>query len=145
MKRVLYVECNEDGTAGGSHKILADLVTRLSPAYQPVVLFYQDNFWVERLRKTGIEVCTWDAIRFEEGLRFQSGGKLTTLWTLIGAIARRRRFLRDMRVDLIHLNNSPVHGYDDWLPAAMLTGIPCATYAMGNVWREPNPLRRGLM
>ena len=33
---------------------------------------------------------------------------------------------------MVHLNNSPFVGYDDWLPAARLVGIPCVTYKMGN-------------
>lgn len=45
-------------------------------------------------------------------------------------------------MDLVHLNNSPFVGYQDWLPASRLAGIPCTTYAMGDAFREPRATRR---
>ena len=96
-RRVLYVESNEDGTVGGSHKILFDLVTRLSPAVQPTVLFYQDNLWAERLRERGVDVRTWDAHRQEERKGLREGGKVSTALTLAGSIRYRRSFLRRER------------------------------------------------
>ena len=132
-RRVLYVESNEDGTVGGSHKILFDLVTRLSPAVRPTVLFYQDNVWADRLRERGIDVRTWDAHRKNERRGLREGGKVMTALTLAGSIRYRRTFLRSEKFDLVHLNNSPFVGYDDWLPACRLAGIPCTTYVMGGL------------
>ncbi len=132
-KRVLYVEQNEDGTVGGSHRILADLVVRLSSAYEPVVVFYQDNPWVEKLRAAGIEVEAWDERRCEE-----SGGRgpFGTLVNVAAQVRHRRRFLRDARIDAVHLNNAPYVGADVWIPACRVVGIPCMTYAMGYGPRE---------
>ncbi len=144
MKRILYVEGNEDGTVGGSHKILVDLVTRLSPEYEPVVLFYQDNRWAEYLRAEGLEVHAWDDVRKEELARF-AGGKLRTLMAVAWGISWRRRFLRTNRIDLLHLNNSPHGGREDWLPAALLEKIPCAVYAMGGAQVRAGWLGRALM
>lgn len=45
----------------------------------------------------------------------------------------------------MHLNNSPVTGYDDWLPAARLARVPCVVYGMGPVHRISNPMRRSLV
>ncbi len=130
--RVLYVEPNEDGTVGGSHKILYDLVVRLSPEFHPTVLFYQENLWAERMREAGVDVVCWEEERQGELRGLKKGGKVSTGLTLAGAIRRRRELLREGRFDLVHLNNSPFVGYDDWLPAARLCGIPCVTYKMGN-------------
>jgi glycosyltransferase involved in cell wall biosynthesis len=127
------VESNEDGTVGGSHKILYDLVIRLSPAYRPTVLFYQDNVWAERLKERGIDVRTWDEYRQRERRGLKEGGKMSTAVTLAGSIRHRKNFLRDEGFDLVHLNNSPFVGYDDWLPAARLAGVPCTTYVMGGL------------
>jgi glycosyltransferase involved in cell wall biosynthesis len=145
MSRILLVENNEDGTVGGSHKIQADLVTRLSREFEPVVLYYQDNLWAERLRAAGLEVHTWDEVRRREKQEYAAGGKVGTLVTLAKAIAFRRRFIREQGIALVHLNNSPFNGLDDWLPAARLAGVPCVVYAMGDAHREPNPFRRWLM
>ncbi|MEJ2538835.1 MAG: glycosyltransferase family 4 protein [Gemmatimonadota bacterium] len=131
-KRILYVEPNEDGTVGGSHKILYDLVVRLSPNFHATVLFYQDNIWADRLKERGFDVLTWDDIRSGELRGLKSGGKVSTGLALAGAIRRRRQLLREGHFDMVHLNNSPFVGYDDWLPAARLVGVPCVTYKMGN-------------
>lgn len=132
-RRILYVESNEDGTVGGSHKILFDLVTRLSSAYRPTVLFYQDNVWADRLKERGIDVRTWDEYCRQERKGLQEGGKVMTALTLARSIRHRRSFLRDEEFDLVHLNNSPFVGYDDWLPASRLAGVPCTTYVMGGL------------
>jgi hypothetical protein len=55
--RILYIEANEDGTVGGSHRVLFDLVCNLDRTqYEPVVLFYQDNAYASRLRALGVDV-----------------------------------------------------------------------------------------
>ncbi len=145
MKRVLYVELNEDGTVGGSHRIQADLVTRLPDELEPVVLHYEDNRWARRLAAGGVEVHTWDEVRRREVDAMNAGGRLTTARVLASMVQTRRRFLRDHRIDLLHLNNSPFQGRDDWLPAALLAGVPCAVYGMGDAMPEPSAFRRWLM
>ncbi|MEQ9400302.1 MAG: glycosyltransferase family 4 protein [Longimicrobiales bacterium] len=142
MPRILYVEANEDGTVGGSHKVCVDLITRLSDRYEPVMLFYEDNVWTGRLRARGIEVVTWDEIRAIERQGLKEGGKLSTATALARGVMRRRSFLREKDIDMVHLNNSPFVGYDDWLPAARLARVPCVAYGHGGLGYEPNPLRR---
>ena len=73
-KRVLLIECNEDGTIGGSHQALFDLVRSLDKArYEPVVLFYQSNIYEEKLRALGIEVHSFEEVRKRE-LRIRNLG-----------------------------------------------------------------------
>lgn len=145
MTRVLYVEANEDGTVGGSHKLLFDLVTRLSPEFEPVVLFYEDNIWAERLADEGVETITWDAVRASERPGLTTGGKLSTAVTLARAVARRRNLIRDREIDLVHLNNSPYVGFDDWLPASRLSKVPCMVSAMGKPAAARNRVARALI
>jgi glycosyltransferase involved in cell wall biosynthesis len=142
MSRILFVELNEDGTVGGSHCIQADLITRLPAEYVPVVLHYQDNSWADRLRGLGVEVHVWDHVREEERAAIAEGGKVSTGRAMLRLIRTRARFIEEHGIDMVHLNNSPFQGLDDWLPAARLAGVPCVTYAMGDARREPNPLRR---
>ena len=136
-KRVLFVEANEDGTVGGSHQVLLDMATHFDRALvEPVVMFYEDNRFAELTESAGIETVRWDDVRRAERDVQESGRKVAKLGAVVGAIARRRRFIRDHRIDLIHMNNSPRTGRDDWLPAARLAGIPIVASARG----DANPL-----
>jgi len=131
--RILLVETNEDGTVGGSHRGLADLALGMRhSAYEPVVLFYQDNRYVANLRDAGVEVHVYDDVRATERRIRSTCGRLARLADAFRAIGRRRSTLRALNIALVHMNNSPAAGYDDWLPAARLAAIPCITFAMGD-------------
>lgn len=130
--RVVLIEACEDGTVGGSHQALFDLATQLDRRFfEPVVVFYQNNRFVDLLRGRGVEVILYDKARASERaphLTGHFGGKLRSVAT---APIRRARFLRRHRIELVHLNNSPAIGYDDWLPAAKLVGVPCVAHSCG--------------
>jgi glycosyltransferase involved in cell wall biosynthesis len=145
--RVLHVEVNEDGTVGGSHQALYDLVKRIDrDLYQPVVLFYQDNVFSNALRAAGVEVITFERERERELAVRRSGRPVSKLLDIIfGAIHRRSRLLRSRSIDLLHLNNSPATGFDDWLPAARLSGIPCITSVMSVAPAVSGRIKRALM
>lgn len=140
--RVLLIEVNEDGTVGGSHQCLADLVDRLDRAeWTPRVVFYQDNRFAKAMAERGVEVEAWDAQRARERRRVVGLPGLRALETVLrlaGAIAARVRYLRRHRIELVHLNNSPCVGFDDWLPACRLLGIPITAHARGP-WFDPGP------
>jgi glycosyltransferase involved in cell wall biosynthesis len=137
-RRVLFVEANEDGTVGGSHQVLYDMIREMNRAvYEPVVLFYQDNRFATLCREAGFEVVVWTDIRQREIEANHSSGPLGKLIALQRAIARRKAFLRSHRIDLVHMNNSPRTGRDDWLPAARLHGVPIVASARGDA--EPLP------
>jgi glycosyltransferase involved in cell wall biosynthesis len=133
--RVLLVEMNEDGTDGGSHQSLFDLATRLDRrAFQPSVLFYEENRFADYLRDEGVIVHIWKAQRDLEKERWFRTGiprKANAAWKTLGAIMRRFRLLRNERLDLVHLNNSPCVGFDDWLPAARLARVPITCHSRG--------------
>lgn len=145
--RVLCVEVNEDGTVGGSHQALFDLVKGMDrERFEPVVLFYQDNSFVGRLAALGVEVHTFEREREREIALRRGGGRLSKAADiLVGAVRRRVRFLRAHSIGLVHLNNSPALGYDDWLPAARLAGVPCIVSVMSIAPESVGAVRRMLM
>lgn len=127
------VESNQDGTVGGSYQALFDLATRIDRAqFEPIAMFYRNNLFASRLRAEGVEVVLFDEIVQKERVTLESGGRVAKLFGLGSAVLRRWRLLRRLRIDLLHLNNSPGIGNDDWLPAARLFGIPCVASAMGD-------------
>jgi glycosyltransferase involved in cell wall biosynthesis len=131
--RILHVEGNEDGTIGGSHRALVDLVLGIDrERFTPVVLFYQGNSYAETLRAKGVEVLLYERERTRERYIRHEGGRARKLLDFAAAVTRRARLIREHRIDLVHLNNSPLFGYSDWLPAARVAGRPCMTFAMGD-------------
>jgi glycosyltransferase involved in cell wall biosynthesis len=132
-RRVLLVEANEDGTVGGSHQVMFDTVVRVNrERFEPVVCFYQNNVFAERLRSVGVEVQLLDSFRQRERARQVKASKGGRFLELGRSILRRTRLLQEWRISLLHLNNSPQVGYMDWLPAARLAGVPAVVSAMGD-------------
>lgn len=143
--RVLIVESNEDGTVGGSHQALYDLALRIDKRrYEPIALFYQDNVFVKRLRERGIQVVVFSDVVGHEREKNRSGYRAGKALRFAGAVVRRRSELRRLQIDLLHLNNSPGVGSDDWLPAARLAGIPCVVTAMGDAGTPRSMIHRWL-
>lgn len=131
--RVLYVEANEDGSVGGSHQVLFDMVSEIDRSVvEPLVLFHQDNRFAEAFRGIGVTVVTWDEVRKAEKAVQDSGKKVAKVRGFLQAIQSRKSLLDDMKVDLLHMNNSPRSGRTDWLPAARLAGIPVVAAARGD-------------
>ena len=127
------MENNRDGTVGGSHRALYDLVRNLDRGrFEPVVVFYQDNPFAERMRQVGVEVWLWDDVAPGDLDRRHRRliGKVTHQ---ARAVRHRVRFLRRVRASLVHMNNSPIAGIDDWLPAARWLRIPCIAHSRSAV------------
>lgn len=143
-RRILLVEANEDGTTGGSHRALVDLVSHFDRTrFEPVVLFYEHNEAEPLL--AGCEVHVWAEIRRRERRHHGPVGVWRQASGVLPALVRRMRFLRRARIDLVHLNNSPALGYEDWLPAAWLLGIPCVAHARGEFWLTRRWIGRAMM
>lgn len=139
-RRVLFVEANEDGTVGGSHRALVDLVAHLDRRrWTPVVLAYQTN---ALLASTGVETHFWDDVRAEERRHLGPGGLAKRVRAGVPAVRRRVAFLRAQRIDVVHLNNTPAVGYEDWLPAARLARVACVAHVRGEFWRSRRWLGR---
>lgn len=144
-RRVLIVEITHGGTFGGSHQALYDLARHLDPArYRPIVMFYEDNPYAERLRGLGIRVVIWEAAwQREHGTR-RRWFSPARVGSMASAVARRLAFIRRERIDLVHVNNSPSYGFYDWLPAARLAGVPIVTHLRGELYPIRNPAVRFL-
>lgn len=124
--RVLYVEANEDGTVGGSHRALFDLVRHLDRRrFEPRVLFYQSNPYEVKFQEHGVPVTCWEEVREQERGR---PGIPARIVNQLAAVRCRLRYLRDHRIDLLHLNNRPLAGLWDWLPAARIAGVPAIAH-----------------
>ena len=138
MKRILYCESCSDGTAGGSHQALFDSIRLQDPKeFGAIVVFYEENRFVQPLRDLGAAVHIWSEAHSSEREDASASSFIRKGVGLLRSILRRRRFLRSQRVDLVHLNNSPHFGYDDWLPAARSLGIPCIVNVMGGPYEQP--------
>src|ERR1700722_1903817 len=144
-RRVLYVEFNEDGTVGGSHRAVFDLVRHLPrDRYDPVVLYYQDNVYAARLRALGVQVIVVADARARERTVNTQRGVLRRRAQQLWGIWWRRQLLRRERIDVVHLNGSPYIGGDDWLPAAWLAHIPCVVTALSIIPSTHGPVHRVL-
>jgi glycosyltransferase involved in cell wall biosynthesis len=143
-RRVLYVEFNEDGTVGGSHQAVFDLVRHLPrDHYEPVVLYYVENPFAERLRARGVQVIIAEP-RAREKAVYKNGGRISRLAQVLKGVWWRRQLLRRERIDVVHLNGSPFIGADDWLPAARLAGVPCVVTALSIIPSTHGPVHRML-
>jgi glycosyltransferase involved in cell wall biosynthesis len=138
--RVVLIEGNRDGTVGGSYQCLHDLARHMDRSrFEPVAVFWHDNRFAAELRNAGVEVHLLES---SGGQDRGSGGRLGRL---LAAVAYRRRFLRMLRAEVLHLNNSPEVGYTDWLPAARLLRIPVLTHARAPAPRISGAVRRRMV
>lgn len=133
--KILTVEMAEDGTVGGSHKMLASIVGEMEPlGYESAVLFYQDNPIATSMRDAGRHVETWDVVRAEER---GATGLIGRLRRWVAGVGRRRRMIRDVGADVVHLNNLPTQTIEYWFPACWLERVPVVSHARGVMSPRP--------
>lgn len=140
---IAFVESSFQGTIGGSHHSLYYLVQALdSQRYRAVVVFYEDNAMRQRFEQLGAQVVVLAEPR---GVRLIAPlpvllkslnvirKPVNSLVNFIAATLRpmvaRHRWIRQQRIDLVHLNNNPFDG--DWVLACRLLGIPCVAHQRG--------------
>ncbi len=129
---MLFVEFNEDGTVGGSHKAMAETLLALPKhGFEPLACFNEENRFADLLRTGGVPVHVVAAARRQEREGLSGGLAARRLAVHARKIARRVGWLRAWGVDLLHLNNHPALGSGDWIPAALLLGIPVVSSARG--------------
>ena len=142
MRRILYVEFTADGSVGGSHHSLLHVLRRLDPVrYRPLIAFYQDNPLVPEFRELTSEIVFLQRPSRAPGHRPLLLRRADYLVRGLAAPAwRAARLLRSRAVDLVHLNNSVVHG-EEWMLAARLAGTRCVVHQRGYGYgRESNRL-----
>ena len=137
--RVLYCESNVDGSVGGSHSCLLNLVGSLDrERYQPIVVFYEAHSLLDRFQ----QVATTMVLPQDRPVRWGERGRIPTA---IPAIAARRAinaigvvqsitgktaFIRKHGIGLVHLNNSLTR-HHEWMCAARLARVPCIVHERG--------------
>lgn len=134
---VLYVEENQDGTTGGSHYCLLDLVKAINKnEFDSHVMFYESNKVVNKLKRESIvyifnKPLPVNLVRKRKNSRllflFRASILLkfiqfpinifrTNLWPIAFFVY----YILKNDIHIIHLNNT-VFTYFDWLVAAKLT------------------------
>jgi glycosyltransferase involved in cell wall biosynthesis len=143
-RRILFVEQNMDGTVGGSHFCLLDLLSNLDrDRFEPMVLFYQANPLLDRFEKLApvlvVPPPSPVRLRGSSGAGPDRSADIATIFlqkslnmarVSMGSAYRWQRLLARHRIDLVHLNNS-IFGVSEWLIAARLSGSKCVCHQRG--------------
>jgi glycosyltransferase involved in cell wall biosynthesis len=160
VERILYIEANLDGTIGGSHYCLLEIVKRIDRnKYTPFVSFYRDNVLVSEFQK----YCNVIVLNLTTGLIIKkdypnlyifSKKFFLSRWLLhlyqktFNLIKYSLLFYLKIiyiifkrKINLIHINNAPV--LTPWLIAAKLFRRKCISHVRGN-W-EPTPLHKAFV
>lgn len=151
-RRILYVQLGS-GVGGGIINGLYPIVAGLDrDRYEPIVLFYWPNPYRQRFEALGVKTLLFAKPKpwkhpipivqaQKTGLvtRLQKGkSRCGTLYHVLGSylrlgyyipqILRLARCMRNLHIDLVHLNSSGIgHGREIVL-AAKLTGLPCVCH-----------------
>ncbi len=156
-QKILFIDANLDGTIGGSHYCLLEIVQVIDrKKYEPVVLFFEHNSLKEDFEK----VCIVHVFERNNRLNFRQSLPLSLrripliqslfvsvqkvgnlfLYT-IPEFIRILFFLKKSRIELVHINNAPY--LSDWLLACKIMGIKCTAHLRGN-WK-PGWFRKKLI
>ena len=134
-KRILYIESNKDGTIGGSYYSLLYLLQGLDrEKYELVVMFCETNVLIPEYEKIA-EVIIYDfdpsiympVENATEVVRFVP----KFLKHVVFKQAPLMRKLREIKPDLVHLNNGYIHNHE-WMLACRLSGIPIIAHDRGS-------------
>ncbi|MGB0129014.1 MAG: glycosyltransferase [Rhodocyclaceae bacterium] len=158
-KKLLLIEANTDGTIGGSHFCLLEIVQRIDRnKYEPIVLFYERNSLEDTFRAScpvfivpsakpfnlSRHIPPWlngiNAIRFSLSI-IQKLANFASI--VIPGFFWAMAFIARSRIDIVHLNNCP--DLSDWLIASKLLGVKCSAHLRGNWKPAPRSFQRWLV
>ncbi len=134
-KRILYIESNKDGTIGGSYYSLLYLLQGLDrEKYELVVMFCEPNVLIPEYEKVA-EVIIYD---FDPSI-YMPIENLTEVVRFVPKFLKHvvfkqvplMRKLREIKPDLVHLNNGYIHNHE-WMLACRLSGIPIIAHDRGS-------------
>lgn len=137
--RVLYCESNVDGTVGGSHSCLLNLVANVDRRrFEPLVVFYEAHSLIDRFKAVATTMVLPQDTPVRWGERQQGLLALPMVAARRGvnavarlrSIAEKTTFLHEQRIGLVHLNNS-ITRHHEWMWAARRAGIPCVVHERG--------------
>jgi glycosyltransferase involved in cell wall biosynthesis len=143
--KILYIEQNIDGTIGGSYYSLLYLVKGLDKTrYDPLVGFYAQNTLLSDFQKAGIKTILFKRRKPINILTFKNIRKHKIIYyvlkpinllinmfhTLILPGIYNGMYLRNNRINIVHLNNSILSGHE-WMLGAKIARIACLTHQRG--------------
>lgn len=129
--RVLYCESSADGTIGGSHYCLVNLVEHLDRRrFEPVVVFYEEHAILGRFQAAAETIVHPQdrAVRWNGALR--PFGMAVNRGRFLATVAQHVSLIRQRRIGLVHLNNS-ITRHQDWMLAAFIAGVPVIVHERG--------------
>lgn len=134
MRKILYVEQNQDGTVGGSHWCLYYIVKNIDRnLFTPCIMFYENHNLMNMFRELDVGVTIYNK---PLGKRlFQKFGILgRTFNRLINLVITDLipsfvfySFINKNNIDIVHLNNTCQDGRS-WVLACKFSKIPCITH-----------------
>lgn len=149
--KILYIEYNSDGTVGGSHFSLLYLVEGIDKSkFEPVVVFYQQNWLIPRYIEAGCRVILQKkpspldflkllgidknhasamALRFLFPLLLMQKF-INYLITFLYPIVECYKILRREGADIVHLNNTLLRP-QEWIVASTLWGARVVAHERG--------------
>ncbi len=144
-KNILYIEINTDGTIGGSHLCLYEMVKYIDRRkYIPFVIFFQDNQLMPDFRKicdpivlklNPVLVLRRDLPSFYQAIEERrilkkgglSGQKLVNFFgSYIPSLFQIYKFIKRNNIKLVHLNNGP--DMTDWLLVSKAMGVKVVSH-----------------
>jgi glycosyltransferase involved in cell wall biosynthesis len=135
--RVFYCESNKDGTIGGSHHCLFNLVAHLDrSAFEPIVAFYEQHALMPAFRGIAETIVLEQPEKVTWGAGVPGFRPRVVARRVVNSVRTARQvlgyaqLLRRRRVDLVHLNNSIVC-HHEWMLAAALARVPCVSHERG--------------
>jgi glycosyltransferase involved in cell wall biosynthesis len=147
---VLYVEANSDGTVGGSHYMLLDLISLLDKnKYNIHVMFYEKNFLFNKFTEKADFVHIFRKPRGINLTKNRTGMSylflklvqvlLNTLFITFWPFIYFNFFLLSKKINIIHLNNTVFSGFE-WVFAAKISNTKIITHERGIHINPPRQL-----
>jgi glycosyltransferase involved in cell wall biosynthesis len=129
--RLFFCETFDDGTVGGSHACMYNLIRNLNaPDIEVIVGFYGPNIYVEKYREIGVDVAILPL-----GIRVRYGNLLVRKarnWyrERFSEPAWLRKWINDRSFDVVVLNNSVMASLL-FIGVCRSLGIPLVVYERG--------------
>lgn len=144
-RKVLYIEINLDGTIGGSHHCLYEIIKYIDrDKYVPSVLFFQENPLVPEFQK----ICDVHIWRVDSGMvlekdfpalykfliKSDSLKKIALFFqkafnffgSYIPNLVAIYKCIKNKKIDLVHANNSP--DLTDWLIVSKVLNVKIVSH-----------------
>ena len=118
--RVAFVD-QAGGKPGGAQESLALLLANLPADIDPVVVFFEDGEFAQRLRDKGFAVKIVELSQALRSVTREEPSSLAVV-SIPSTISALAKLFRSERVDLVHTNTVKAHLFAT--PAARLAGVP---------------------